>query len=278
MSRVSLSEIHEQPWFPKFLRNDVTDGLQFTLNFGRVYRPAASCLRKALKAAGTDRLVDLCSGAGGPWLWLCRHLKDENTGKLEVCLTDKYPNIAAFERLHEVSGGRIGYCTEPVDAARIPAQLHGFRILFTSFHHFSKSEAAAIMQNAVDTRQGIGIFEAARRRMLSILLIVLMPLSALLMAPFIRPFRLSRVVWTYLLPVIPFVLWFDGVVSCLRAYSPVELSKLIANLKTNDYTWEIGEQIGWLAPITYMLGYPQSPAKSPAVDSAEAVAAVPSNA
>ncbi|MHB8412062.1 MAG: hypothetical protein ACYDDI_08955 [Candidatus Acidiferrales bacterium] len=278
MSRISFSEIHEQPWFPNFLRNDVTDGLQFTLNFGRVYRPAASCLRKALKAAGTDRLVDLCSGAGGPWLWLCRHLEDEDTGKLEVCLTDKYPNIAAFERLHKASQGTIGYCAEPVDAARIPPQLRGFRTLFTSFHHFSPAEAAAIIQDAVDTRQGIGIFEAPRRRTLSILLTVLMPVSALLMAPFIRPFRLSRVVWTYLLPVIPFVLWFDGVLSCLRAYSPAELSKLIANLKANDYTWEIGEQTGWLAPITYMLGYPENPANNPATDFAKTAAAVQSGA
>ena len=278
MSRISFSEIHEQPWFPNFLRNDVTDGLQFTLNFGGVYRPAASCLRRALKAAGTDRFVDLCSGAGGPWLWLCRHLKGGNTGKLEVCLTDKYPNIAAFERLHEVSGGTIGYCTEPVDAARIPAQLHGFRTLFTSFHHFSPAEAAAIIQDAVDTRQGIGIFEAPRRGMLSILLTALMPISAFLLTPFIRPFRVSRVVWTYLLPVIPFVLWFDGVLSCLRAYSPAELSKLIANLKANDYTWEIGEQTGWLAPITYMLGYPESPANNRATDLAKTAAAIQADA
>lgn len=278
MSRIGISEIHEQPWFPNFLRNDVTDGLQFILNFGRVYRPAASCLRKALKAAGTDRLVDLCSGAGGPWLWLSRHLEDENTGKVEVCLTDKYPNIAAFERLHEASGGRIGYCAEPVDAAKIPPQLRGFRTLFTSFHHFSPKEAAAIIQNAVDTRQGIGIFEAPRRRTLSILMTILMPLSALLMAPFIRPFRLSRVVWTYLLPVIPFVLWFDGVLSCLRAYSPAELSELIRKLKANDYKWEIGEQTGWFAPITYMLGYPQNGTMSPASDSADAVIAARSEA
>ena len=278
MRRIGLSEIHEQPWFPKFLRDDVTDGLQFTLNLGRVYQPAALCLRKALKAAGTDRLVDLCSGAGGPWSWLYRLVENEDTGKVEVCLTDKYPNIASFERLHEASGGRIGYFAEPVDAAKIPAQLGGFRTLFTSFHHFSPDEAAAIIQDAVDTRQGIAIFEAPRRRTLSILMAVLMPLSALLMGPFIRPFRLSRIIWTYFLPVIPFVLWFDGILSCLRAYSLAELSGLIRNLKPNDYKWEIGEQMGLLAPMTYMLGYPKTSADSLALESAEAVSAIRSDA
>jgi hypothetical protein len=278
LRRIGLSEIHEQPWFPKFLRDDVTDGLQFTLNFGRVYQPAASCLRKALKAAGTDRLIDLCSGAGGPWSWLYRLVENEDTGKLQVCLTDKYPNIASFERLHEASGGKIGYCAEPVDAAKIPAQLHGFRTLFTSFHHFSPDEAAAIIQNAVDTRQGIAIFEAPRRRTLSILMAVLMPLSALLLGPFIRPFRLSRMIWTYLLPVIPFVLWFDGILSCLRAYSLAELSELIRNLKPNNYKWEIGERMGLLAPMTYVLGYPKTSVNSLAFESVEAVSAIQSNA
>lgn len=278
MRRIGLSEIHEQPWFPKFLRDDVTDVLQFTLNFGRVYQPAARCLRKALKAAGTDRLVDLCSGAGGPWSWLYRLVENDETGKLQVCLTDKYPNIASFERLQEASGGRIGYCAEPVDAANIPAHLRGFRTLFTSFHHFSPDEAAAIIQNAVDTRQGIAIFEAPRRRTLSIVMAVLMPLSALLMGPFIRPFRLSRIIWTYLLPVIPFVLWFDGILSCLRAYSLAELSELIRTLKPNNYKWEIGERIGLLAPMTYVLGYPKTSADSVALESAEAVSAVQSNA
>lgn len=278
MRRIGLSEIHEQPWFPKFLRDDVTDVLQFTLNFGRVYQPAASCLRKALKAAETDRLVDLCSGAGGPWSWLYRLVQNEDAGKLQVCLTDKYPNIASFERLHEASGGRIGYCAEPVDAARIPMQLRGFRTLFTSLHHFSPEEAAAIIQNAVDTRQGIAIFEAPRRRTLCILMAVLMPLSALLMGPFIRPFRLSRIIWTYLLPVIPFVLWFDGILSCLRAYSLAELSELIRNLKPNNYKWEIGERMGLLAPMTYVLGYPETSVNSLAFESAETVSAVQSNA
>jgi hypothetical protein len=278
LRRIDLSEIHEQPWFPKFLRDDVTDGLQFTLNFGRVYEPAASCLRKTLKAAGTDRLVDLCSGAGGPWSWLYRLVENEDTAKLQVCLTDKYPNIASFERLHEASGGRIGYCAEPVDAAKIPAQLRGFRTLFTSFHHFSPDEAAAIIQNAVDTRQGIAIFEAPRRRTLSILMAVLMPLSALLMGPFIRPFRLSRMIWTYVLPVIPFVLWFDGILSCLRAYSLAELSELIRHLKPNDYKWEIGERMGLLAPMTYVLGYAENRTNTLALESAEAVSAVQSDA
>jgi hypothetical protein len=257
MNRVNALEIHEQPWLPRTIRDGITDTLQFVLKFGGVYQPIVSRLAKALSSAGDRKLIDLCSGGGGPWTWLHRDLARQQGGRLAIQLTDKFPNIAAFERAEQKSRGEISYCAESIDATRIPPRLDGFRTMFTSFHHFPPTEAIAIIQSAVDSRQGIGIFEAPARTPLSIGLTFLVPLMALLSVPFVRPFRLSLVLWTYLLPVIPFVLWFDGLVSCLRAYSPTELSAMISDLRTNDYTWEIGEETGWIAPVTYMLGYPR---------------------
>lgn len=276
MSRIKLSEIHEQSWFPEPLRDGVTDGLQFIFRIGKIYQPIASRLGNAIKVAGAHRLVDLCSGAGGPWIWLHRALANQVADHLEICLTDKYPNIAAFERAQEASRGAISYCTESIDAARIPARLQGFRTIFTSFHHFPPTEATAILQNAVDNQQGVGVFEAARRRPLSILLTFLMPFAALFTVPFIRPFRPSRLLWTYLVPVIPFVLWFDGILSCLRAYSPAELSQMVSRLKAENYIWDIGEVTGRLAPITYMLGYPNQPDAHLTVTSTVAAITTPS--
>jgi geranylgeranyl reductase family protein len=258
MSRVSLSEIHEQAWFPGGLRDLVTDALQFILNAGNIYRPIASRLGEAIKAAGTDRVVDLCSGGGGPWMWLHQSIASQIAGKFAVCLTDKYPNIPAFESVRRASDGAITYSGESIDAARIPAEAEGFRTIFSSFHHFSPSEAAGVLQDAIDNQKGIGIFEAAGRRPLNILITLLMPFAGFLTAPFIRPYRISRLFWTYLIPVIPFVLLFDGILSCLRAYSLAELSQIVSSVTGNDYQWEVGEKAGWGVPVTYLLGYPKT--------------------
>lgn len=59
--------------------------------------------------------------------------------------------------------------------------------------------------------------------------------------PFICPFRLSRLFWTYFIPVIPLVLLVDGVVSCLRTYNPQELREIIKKLNATEYDWEVGE-------------------------------------
>lgn len=251
-----LFEFHDQKWFPRSLRDGVTDGLQSVLNLAGIYRPVVPLLNQAIESARAERVVDLCSGGSGPWPWLYRLLGSRRGCPMEICLTDKYPNLSAFESAHRETGGRITFYPACADAANLPAELSGFRTIFTSFHHFTADEALAILQNAVDDGQGIGIFEAARCHPLNIVLTVLMPLGGLLTAPFSKPFRFSRLFWTYIIPVIPFVLFFDGVVSCLRAYSPKELAGVTAQVKSDNYAWQIGELAGGLTPITFLVGYP----------------------
>lgn len=252
-----LIEFHDQEWFPKVLRDYVTDGLQFIFNLVRIYQPIVPCLSKAIRTEKTGELVDLCSGGAGPWLWLHRSLQNTEELPIRVCMTDKYPNIPAFESLRRETHGQVTFYSESVNAARLPKELSGFRTMFTSFHHFQPQEALAILRDAVAAREGIGVFEAARRQPLTILSAIFMLLGGFLAAPFIRPFRFSRLLWTYLIPVIPLVLFYDGVISCLRAYSQDELRDLVARVGSDDYVWEIGEKRGGLARITYLVGYPK---------------------
>ena len=238
------------------MRDGVTDGLQAVLNFGGVYRTVVARLNHAIDNSGASRVVDLCSGGGGPWPWLYAHIRSRSNDQIEIVLTDKFPNLAAFKGAFAQTQGRVEFLAESVDANNPPSELQGFRTLFGSFHHLGPRQARAVLQDAVDQRQGIGIFEVARRHPMAMLSTVLMPLGALIITPFIRPFRLPRLFWTYVLPVIPFVLFFDGVISCLRAYPQKELRALVDQLNAIDYVWEVGEERGSVAPITYLIGYP----------------------
>jgi hypothetical protein len=259
MRRMHLIEIHDQNWFPGFLREQVTDYLQVLLNLVRAYQPIAHRLREALESAGSDQVLDLCSGAGGPWSWLCRALERDGLPPIDVCLTDYYPHAKAFNRARVASHSRIHFLKDPVDARRVPAGLYGFRTFFSSFHHFPPGEARAILQDAVDHERGIGIFEVPGRYALTFLLVCLIPIATLLIAPFVRPFNWSRLIWTYLIPVVPLVLVFDGIVSCLRIYSPRELRELTGRLSADGYHWDIGveKKLG-RASVTYLIGYPTS--------------------
>ena len=55
MNRINAIEIHEQPWFPKTIRDGVTDALQSVLSVAGVYQPVVSHLAKALNSVGRQR-------------------------------------------------------------------------------------------------------------------------------------------------------------------------------------------------------------------------------
>jgi len=244
MSRLHAFEIHDQSWCPPSLRDALTDFLQFTINLGRSYAAIVPMLRDAIVRSGATSVLDLCSGAGGPWRTIGAEMP------VPVLLSDKFPNRAA--RM-----GAVPFHPAAVDATAVPADLPGFRTVFTAFHHFRPAEARAILADAVRQGQGIGVFEISRRAPIEIALIAFTWLAVLVIVPFIRPFRWSRLAWTYLPPVLPLVGVFDGVVSCLRTYSPVELRELLHGL--DSYDWRVGETRSPASPlvVTYLVGVPK---------------------
>jgi hypothetical protein len=260
MRRIHLIEFHDQPWFPAFLRDYVTDALQFGFNLFKVYGPITSLLQRALDSTGSYSIVDMCSGGGGPWLDLVRKLNSRKpigaSSDRRICLTDKYPNLDAFQKVREASANQITFYPGSVDASAVPRELKGLRTMFTSFHHFLPEEARAILQDVIDAGESIAIFEIPRHAPATIVLTFGFVLALFVGTPWIRPFRWSRLFWTYLIPIVPIVLLFDGVVSCLRTYRPQELREIVAKLSATNYQWEIGERRTGKTPITYLIGYP----------------------
>jgi hypothetical protein len=256
MRRIQFIELHEQSWFPRTLRNEITDALQCGSEILKAYAPISGLLQSALEATRGRSIVDVCSGSGGPWLDLSQKLQ-ANATSYSILLTDKFPNLVAFENVKAASANRIDFYRYSVDATKVPVELEGFRTMFSSFHHFPPKQARAILQNAVDAKQGIGIFEVTSRSASAVGMMFLWFLTPFIFTPSIRPFRWSRLLYTYVLPIIPLVLLFDGLVSCLRTYQPRELRELIEGLAAPEYRWVVGEQSGaWDSlPVTYLIGY-----------------------
>jgi hypothetical protein len=256
MRRIHLFEIGDQPWCPRALRDATTDLLGLCFRTWNYYAPVVPLLTAAIEKTGDREIVDLCSGGGGPWPALFPEFGDQSP--LRVVLTDKYPNAAGARRAEEASDGRIRGDTRSIDAMAAPEDLRGFRTMFTSFHHFRPDAARDILADAVRGRVGIGVFEFTGRGPLWLAALALTPFAVLYAVPFLRPLRWRTLLFTYLIPIIPIGVLFDGVVSCLRTYSPSELDELVAPLRGNGYTWEVGEARGGQSklPITYLLGYP----------------------
>src|SRR5512140_2116720 len=104
MRRWHLFELGDQAWCPSLLRDLVTDFLQTMLVDLRLYDGVAPVIERILARAGSRKVVDLCSGAAGPWEILAAGALD-----VEVELTDKYPNQRALERCAREAKTRISY-------------------------------------------------------------------------------------------------------------------------------------------------------------------------
>lgn len=254
MRRIHFIEIEDESWCPASIRDGATDYLQFVIEKANPYQIIVEKLQNALDLMNRTEIVDLCSGGGGPWKNLVPALKYDKSG-IKVCLTDKYPNLASFEKMQKCFPDNLKFSNESIDAAQVSRELKGFRTLFTSFHHFRPAQAKQILADSVESREGIAIFEFTQRKMSAILTMLLTPLFVLLVTPFIRPLKFSRFFWTYLIPAIPLIVGFDGVVSCLRTYTPAKLREFTEDM-SDIYQWEIGEipVKGSLVPVTYLIG------------------------
>lgn len=259
MRRMQLMEIEDYDWCPRAVRDGGTDWLGFLANLTRVFDLVAPKICAAMHATGTNRIVDLCSGGGGPWLTLERALAASSREVVVVELTDLFPNIEALTQLRKRSGGRCRFRTDPVDATDVPVELDGVRTMFNCFHHFPPELARAILADAVRKRRAIAIFEGVDRRWLPLLAMPLQAGFVFALTPWVRPFKWSRLLLTYVIPLIPFVVYFDGTVSMLRIYSPDELRELVATVPGHDdFDWDIGTTPipGMPVGITHLVGVP----------------------
>lgn len=259
MARIHAFEFEDQTWFPNLLREYMTDFLSHMGGWSKLpYAPFTERLAEAMKATGDARLVDLCSGGGGPALVMAEELRERLALPVELVLTDLYPSAARRERADVALPEWACYEARPIDAQDVPGDLTGFRLVCNGFHHLNPEQARACLQNAVSQRRGVALVELAQRSPASMLQIALGTLTQLAVTPFIKPFRWSRLLYTYVVPVVPLCTLWDGVVSCLRVYDPAELEGLVAALETRDYRWEYGRLRARPLPseLTYLIGVP----------------------
>lgn len=257
MKRRHLPELEDETWFPAFLRDYGTDYLQFLVNQTGFYKDLVPTVQRGLAKAKQKVVVDIAAGGGGGWKKLGPKLKEAEPG-VKVILTDYFPNINAFKELQNKDPELYSYRTDSINALDVPKDLQGFRTQFLSFHHFRPEQATKILQNAVDCQTPIMIVEATERNVGNVIKMVSTLLISPFLMPFITPFKLGRLFFTYIIPILPFFIAWDGIASVFRSYHPAEIEAMTKTLKNGDsFTWEIGWQGKGAARILVALGLPK---------------------
>ena len=255
--RLHAPEIEDEAWCPRVVRDGLTGFLQITSEVLRVYDAATPAIAGLLQRHHGRQVVDLCSGGGGPVVRLRSILARDHGVDVDVVLTDLYPNLDAFAAA-AARDPRIAGRRDPVDATDVPADLDGVRTVINGFHHLRPELARRLVVDAARKRQPFIAVEVVERRWQTVLLLMGTPILALLLSPFQRPLTASRLALTWLLPLIPLGVWWDGMCSCLRAYDVAELEAVVAGVGDSGYAFRV-EQVAvpWLPlRLTLLIGEP----------------------
>ena len=264
MKRIQLFEFEDFDSLPGFFRNSITELIRVFHRMFKTREVVLNVFGKVRERISFEQITDLGSGAGGIMPEVVQAMNAGDGPKVDLLLTDLYPNAKAIAAVEALSDEHIRYRREPVNAVEMAKLPAGLKTMMNSFHHLPAEVATSLLRNAQANRQPFLIYELAENKIPLLLWWLLLPLSLSIlivmvwfMTPFTKHLSLGQLLFTYLIPIIPILYAWDGQASLVRTYTFDDLREMIGEEKSN-YQWiferaynDKGKQLGY-----YVLGYP----------------------
>ncbi len=222
-------------------------------------RDLAGLLARIMEVTGKRRIMELCSGGGGSMKNVAAELKEKhNLQDISIFQSDLFPNLAEAKRINSGNDANFRYLLNPVDATSVPKGNEGIRTLVCSMHHMNPETAMRILKSAMDDREPVCVFEISDNSSPKALWWLAIPfnfLSVFFITPMVRPMTIQQIFFTYIIPVLPLFIAWDGAVSNARTYSQSDWDEILRRLPANDYQWERGIVRNKVRK-SYMIGIP----------------------
>ncbi|KAJ5639193.1 uncharacterized protein N7484_007055 [Penicillium longicatenatum] len=265
--RWHLFEIGDQSWCPEWMRTYIQSYLTRVWNlhlppFSKTSPAgvAANLILENLSDASSYTFVELCAGAGGPTGTIEKimnsKLQTEGKQPAQFVLTDLYPCVEEWTAISKRQE-HVSFIAEPIDATscdRIaPKDRKECRIFNLSFHHFDDPLASTALRKAMESADSFIICEMSQRNLTSLLNIPVMFLFPYWHS--IAKYRNSplHLFFTYVIPLLPFLTAFDGLVSTIRCRTGEEIQDLLhqKGLDLSGWKFKSGNQMVY-EPFVHM--------------------------
>lgn len=263
MKRIHLFEIEDAKWCPDWMRQCLTNylaTLHKIMGSADVIEPLVA---RCLEHSQNKTIVDLCSGAGGPMLTVFNRLRQRpGLESIRLIFTDLYPNKSFADTINAKNDPAIRYELSPVDAGDVKEKWSGLRTLICSMHHMRPAVARKILADAFHKRQPLLVFEISDNSAPKFLWWTAVPLGFLLVLVLtlaVRPLSFRHLFFTYVIPILPLFISWDGAVSNVRTYTQEDMAELLQGLESDEYTWEKGviRKKGVPGGMLYLMGLPK---------------------
>lgn len=230
-----MKELEDYNGFPAILRNFQTDYIGFVVKTFSIYKPFIELLKSHQKEGNI--MFDLCSGSGEPAISIYKKSKVFKA----LFLSDKYPN-----QLHS-NDQSINYISDSIDALEYTFNKDSVYTMFNAIHHFDDAQKIEILkriQNNYTSAYCVEILQPTFKCFVQVLFAS--TIGVLALTPFIQPFNLKRLLFTYIIPINVLTIAYDGCVSVLKSRSAKQYRELFVGFGNSVEVLEIGN---FLSPL-----------------------------
>lgn len=242
-----IKELEDYKWFPALLRRYQADYIGSLVQWLNIYQPLAPVLEELTDIGRSAMIQDICSGSGIPAI----HMQQTMRKKIKTILSDKYPDTVFL------NSNEAQYLQMSTDALLLNPQPGICYTMYNSLHHFSANDQKALIEKMALNKNCFLFAEILQPGIFTMIKIVLTTtLLQLFTAPFIKPFSLLRLLFTYIIPVNLFTSLYDGIISVIRSGSINHYRNLFAALSTNDFEVSVGHYSNWKGKVIYIKGGP----------------------
>lgn len=233
-----MKELEDFSNFPPWLRNFQTEFIGFVVVRFNIYKAFIKYIHSL--SLPQQPMTDLCSGSGQPAIYIFEQSKCFS----QLILTDKFPNQL------QLSNPNISYLPQSVDVHEMEFQPGTCYTMFNAFHHFSNEDKLKITKKIIAAGSR-GFFVEILEPTIVCLLKVLFAVTIgnLLLTPFIKPFSLKRLFFTYIIPINILTITYDGIVSVFKSGSVLHYQKLFNSFGDSIKVMKLQEGISSLIVI-----------------------------
>ena len=242
-----LKELEDYTWFPAMLRRWQMDFIGNMVIWTKLYQPLQPVMEELIHVNKVRSIQDTCSGSGLPALSLHGKLNAE----IPLLLTDKYPP-AVFKKNELVE-----YAVQAADILDLKPAGDTLYTMFNSFHHFSDEQQNEIVRNFSNNRAPFLVAEILEPGIgEGIKIFFTTTIGQLITAPFVQPFSLVRLFFTYILPVNLFTVAWDGIISVIKSKTCKQYNKQLSHISTPSFVISVHQLNNWKGNLVYIKGTP----------------------
>ena len=221
LGKIRSFEFNDWPQCPTFIRESILEVLGKSIRDAGVYDALAPHFIQLYQDADVKNVLEFGAGSGESTAIFMDAVLQAGQAPPRIYISDLYPMTTVMAQTCDRYPELLHPVKESVDVCHPPeTPPHDMRMVLSAFHHFDRATARRFLLDAQQKGLTIFIAEPFTENLQAFLPLFLHGFISLARNGVLSPkSRFLKFVFTFLIPIIPLCLLWDGLISMMRMYT-----------------------------------------------------------